>query len=525
MDSPADDFVDIWADGDNEFHRSWSVQASAKHSSPSLQAFNALKKIYPNHSIVTTPQDVRRLPTVLSSRLPNAPLVTTARVNLIGRVDGTVTGNIVDLIEFGAFQAAWKDYDFTIYTLTWVLGFSITTMHFILHEGPETPTRALVLASGLYDQSLHEEIWVFNQGYWAKDHSLWEDVQTADWKDVILKDEFKTNLKKDIYGFFKSEAIYKELAIPWKRGLIMWGPPGNGKTISIKVIMKTCDALGFAPLYVKSFQSYQGEEASMLNVFNKARQLAPCVIVLEDLDALINDRNRSFFLNQLDGLQGNDGLLVIGTTNHFERLDPGLSSRPSRFDRKYLFDDPDREERALYVKYWQTKLKSNKDIDFADSLVDEVADMTAKFSFAYLKEAFVSSLVTLAGWEGDDKPAFADALKKQIKTLRKQLDKAPLNNADEAKRDFRPLFDTLSDVRPFAVFPPSSPQPPLSAGERNIRALLDRLASEGSSNVDSLRVVRQQLDALRFPGARTQSVAPSAWDLPQTQYFGQPKLD
>ncbi|KAJ7507987.1 P-loop containing nucleoside triphosphate hydrolase protein [Mycena galericulata] len=424
MDFPADDFIDIWADGDNEFHRSWSVQASAKHSSPSLQAFNALKKIYPNHSIVTTPQDVRRLPTVLSSRLPNAPLVTTARVNLIGRVDGTVTGNIVDLIEFGAFQAAWKDYDFTIYTLTWVLGFSITTMHFILHEGPETPTRALVLASGLYDQSLHEEIW---------DHSLWEDVQSADWKDVILKDEFKTNLKKDIYGFFKSEAIYKELAIPWKRGLIMWGPPGNGKTISIKVIMKTCDALGFAPLYVKSFQilrttaRLQGEEASMLNVFNKARQLAPCVIVLEDLDALINDRNRSFFLNQLD----------------------------------------DREERALY-------LKSNKDIDFADSLVDEVADMTAKFSFAYLKEAFVSSL---------------------------------------AKRDFRPLFDTLSDVRPFAVFPPSSPQPPLSAGERNIRALLDRLASEGSSNVDSLRVVRQQLDALR------------AWDLPQTQYFGQPKLD
>jgi SpoVK/Ycf46/Vps4 family AAA+-type ATPase len=98
--------------------------------------------------------------------------------------------------------------------------------------------------------------------------------------------------------------------------------------------MKTCDALGFAPLYVKSFQHWQGEEVAMQEVFDKARQLAPCVIVLEDLDALITDRNRSFFLNQLDGLQGNDGLLVIGTTNHFDRLDPGLSTRPSRFDRK-----------------------------------------------------------------------------------------------------------------------------------------------------------------------------------------------
>ena len=79
---------------------------------------------------------------------------------------------------------------------------------------------------------------------------------------------------------------------------------------------------------------YKGEEGAMADVFDKARQLSPCLIVLEDLDSLINDRNRSFFLNQLDGLQNNDGLLIIGTTNHFERLDPGLSTRPSRFDRK-----------------------------------------------------------------------------------------------------------------------------------------------------------------------------------------------
>lgn len=72
----------------------------------------------------------------------------------------------------------------------------------------------------------------------------------------------------------------------------------------------------------------------MADVFDKARQLAPCVLVLEDLDSLINDKNRSFFLNQLDGLQSNHGLLIIGTTNYFDRLDPGLNSRPSRFDRK-----------------------------------------------------------------------------------------------------------------------------------------------------------------------------------------------
>lgn len=72
----------------------------------------------------------------------------------------------------------------------------------------------------------------------------------------------------------------------------------------------------------------------MSQAFAKARAEAPCVLILEDLDSLINDNNRSFFLNQLDGLENNDGLLVIGTTNHFERLDPAITKRPSRFDRK-----------------------------------------------------------------------------------------------------------------------------------------------------------------------------------------------
>jgi transitional endoplasmic reticulum ATPase len=69
-------------------------------------------------------------------------------------------------------------------------------------------------------------------------------------------------------------------------------------------------------------------------VFAKAREFSPCIVVLEDLDTLIDESNRSFFLNQLDGLKGNDGLLLLATTNHLDRIDPSLSQRPSRFDRK-----------------------------------------------------------------------------------------------------------------------------------------------------------------------------------------------
>ena len=98
----------------------------------------------------------------------------------------------------------------------WQTGFNFNLQYFILHEGPEDPARDLVLAAGIWREQLHDEIWVFNQGFWSKDHGLWTEIQKADWKDVILKDDFKKSLQKDIYGFFASEAVYNELAIPWK---------------------------------------------------------------------------------------------------------------------------------------------------------------------------------------------------------------------------------------------------------------------------------------------------------------------
>lgn len=74
----------------------------------------------------------------------------------------------------------------------------------------------LLLTVGAYLYDTHDEIWVFNQGFWDKDAGLYQEVQKANWDDVILKEEFKEALKKDIYGFFSSEKIYKDLGIAWK---------------------------------------------------------------------------------------------------------------------------------------------------------------------------------------------------------------------------------------------------------------------------------------------------------------------
>ena len=155
-------------------------------------------------------------------------------------------------------------------------------------------------------------------------------------------------------------------------------------------------------LYVRSLRSFQGPEWSIQQIFIKARQMAPCFLVFEDLDSIITDNVRSYFLNEVDGLESNDGILMLGSTNHLDRLDPGLAKRPSRFDRKYYFPNPDFHERELYSEYWRAKLSENKDIEFPDRLNQAVASITKDFSFAYIQEAFVASLLAIAGEGGDE---------------------------------------------------------------------------------------------------------------------------
>jgi len=144
---------------------------------------------------------------------------------------------------------------------------------------------------------------------------------------------------------------------------------------------------------------------------------------------------------------------MVGSTNHLDRLDPGISKRPSRFDRKYYFPDPNMEQRVAYAHYWQHKLSDNKDIDFPDKLCTAIAKITDKFSFAYMQEAFVAALLAIAvskgapdiekyaGPEGvialtsrmssytlvRDDPELDDLvlwkqIKKQIKILREEMD-------------------------------------------------------------------------------------------------------
>jgi len=328
-------------------------------------------------------------------------------------------GKLDDEYRFARFQYIWEDHEFLVYFLTYKDVFEATQrIFFILHprapessnivEGHCTETDALILAAGKWTAQLHEEIWVFDDSHWQKSKDLWKAVDGSSWNDVILDPEMKKNLIEDVQGFFDNSQLYSDFAVPWKRGIILHGVPGNGKTVSIKALMSSLyDREDKIPsLYVKSFDDKcKGEQYSIRQIFTQARSCAPCLLIFEDLDSLVGDDVRSYFLNEVDGLESNDGILMIGSTNHLDKLDPAIAKRPSRFDRKYHFKIPETEQRIAYAQYWRKKLLKNETVAFEEELCPIIAQLTEGFSFAYMKELFVMALLSLvrnAGFKGDD---------------------------------------------------------------------------------------------------------------------------
>lgn len=211
--------------------------------------------------------------------------------------------------------------------------------------------------------------------------------------------------------------FYERYGVPWKRGVLLMGPPGNGKTHAVKAMV---NSLGVACLYVKSLEACDGEHASIRKVFRRARHNQPCLVVLEDVDALITNKNRSVFLNELDGFASNTGVVVIATTSHPEKLDPSILDRPSPFDRKFYFELPAEEERGRYARRWNDALQPEMRVDGQD--LADVVKLTDGFSFAYMKEPFVSAMME---WiNAPERRAMGVVMAERVARLRQQMSHA-----------------------------------------------------------------------------------------------------
>lgn len=195
------------------------------------------------------------------------------------------------------------------------------------------------------------------------------------WDELTLAPALEQDLRATVREFFQAGALYRRHRLPHRRGLLLVGPPGNGKTSILRAIASDVDL----PVVVATLDS-PNDVHNTRQAFQRAAELAPAVVCFEDLDALVGEGpGLSQFLNLLDGLEPLEGVLVVATTNRPDRIDPAIAKRPSRFDRVFLIGEPDLDLRRRY-------LERSLGADAPPGAPERLAAATDGYSVAFLKE-------------------------------------------------------------------------------------------------------------------------------------------
>ncbi len=188
---------------------------------------------------------------------------------------------------------------------------------------------------------------------------------------------------KDIKTFWESEPLFRELKFPYKRGILMYGPPGGGKSSTIaQVVNQVISLNGIVMKYIHVSNFLNG-----MSLVRKIHPTIPIVCLMEDLDKLLEEDDMSSVLNLLDGVEkAVDKIVFLATTNRIEDLNDNIKNRPSRFDRRFKFNPPGAPARKVYFE----SLFNTKKIDIN---LNQWVEDTSNFSFAHMKELFTSVIL------------------------------------------------------------------------------------------------------------------------------------
>jgi hypothetical protein len=209
-------------------------------------------------------------------------------------------------------------------------------------------------------------------------------VERCDWEQLVLEQSALSLLKDDFESFFERESWFREKQLPFRRGYLLHGPPGNGKTTAVRAMMSS---RGLSAYTIRLFDRRKDDD-DLDGLFDKAFSNRPAMVLLEDLDRAFpkTGQTRSSIsvqqlLNCLDGVTTGEGVIVVATANEPTILDPAILRRPGRFDRVVNFTNPTRELRQEYFRRMNPT--------FSSANLEEAASKSPGFSFAQLREAYI----------------------------------------------------------------------------------------------------------------------------------------
>ena len=209
--------------------------------------------------------------------------------------------------------------------------------------------------------------------------------------DVAGEDEAKENLT-EVVNYLHDPSKYQEIGASMPKGILLVGPPGTGKTMLAKAVAGEANVPFFSMSGSEFVEMFVGMGASKVrDLFKQAKEKAPCIVFIDEIDAIGQKRSggqyggndeREQTLNQLltemDGFEGNNGVIILAATNRPESLDPALT-RPGRFDRRVPVELPDLKGREAILQVHAKKIKIAEDVDF-----NKVARMASGASGAEL---------------------------------------------------------------------------------------------------------------------------------------------
>ncbi len=202
--------------------------------------------------------------------------------------------------------------------------------------------------------------------------------QVEDGRQLVLSPAIRQRVEADIVGFFGESvaSLYRTLGVPYRRGVLLYGPPGNGKTSLIRHV--GCMLPKVPVLVCRPCSTFDSDDLQV--IVDRWVQQAPAILVIEDLDWLLSLVNVSRFLNMIDGVESRTtgGLLLIATTNHPGELDPAINNRPGRFDVAIEMPCPDATTRLEYLRARLSSVDSET--------LRQTADLTDGLSFSHLQE-------------------------------------------------------------------------------------------------------------------------------------------